>query len=159
MAVCGITDYFSFDGYFEFLAHFREMYPSSDKVFFPNLELRLESVVNGAHQLVEAPLLFLWVRFGGAAQGAGPLLQVSRVAPAHCCARGPLRTVRAGFPRTRLKQAAGASQGGWLCSCVVGRGAPRWQEACTRRVRSRPDCRVARVVRGARGGRAGWPSG
>ena len=37
--------------------------------------------------------------------------------------RSPLRTVRAGFPRTRLKQAAGARRVGVLCSCESGREA------------------------------------
>ncbi len=34
-----ITDYFSADGYFSAHAAFKNCYPDSDKVFFPNIEL------------------------------------------------------------------------------------------------------------------------
>ena len=37
----GIADYFSLDSYFEFCKQHRQRYPDSQKVFFPNLELRL----------------------------------------------------------------------------------------------------------------------
>ncbi|MFY9262638.1 MAG: AAA family ATPase [Actinomycetaceae bacterium] len=56
--VFGITDYFSFDSYFEFKKRYSEKYPESDKVFFPNLELRLDIAVHdqGAH--VNVHLIF-----------------------------------------------------------------------------------------------------
>lgn len=38
----GITDYFSADGYFTFIEKFKAKYPDSNKVFFPNIEFRLE---------------------------------------------------------------------------------------------------------------------
>lgn len=41
VAVLGIADYFSLDGFFEFKKQFSQRYPNSAKVFFPNLELRL----------------------------------------------------------------------------------------------------------------------
>jgi len=40
--VFGITDYFSIDNYFTFTKKFKEEYPESQKVFFPNIEFRLE---------------------------------------------------------------------------------------------------------------------
>ncbi len=43
IAVFGITDYFSLDNYFTFISKFREFYPNSDKVFFPNIEFRIDS--------------------------------------------------------------------------------------------------------------------
>lgn len=38
----GITDYFSAEGYFTFIEKFKAKYPDSKKVFFPNIEFRLE---------------------------------------------------------------------------------------------------------------------
>lgn len=38
----GITDYFSADGYFTFIEKFKKKYPDSKKIFFPNIEFRLE---------------------------------------------------------------------------------------------------------------------
>ncbi len=38
----GITDYFSADGYFTFIEKFKTKYPDSKKIFFPNIEFRLE---------------------------------------------------------------------------------------------------------------------
>jgi ABC-type lipoprotein export system ATPase subunit len=40
--VFGITDYFSVDNYFIFIEKFFKKYPDSEKVFFPNIEFRLE---------------------------------------------------------------------------------------------------------------------
>ena len=37
VVVFGITDYFSADSYFAFLKRFKERYPDSKKVFFPNV--------------------------------------------------------------------------------------------------------------------------
>ncbi len=54
----GITDYFSADGYFSARAKFRQSYPDSDKVFFPNIELRTNDVVNKAQEEVNIHLIF-----------------------------------------------------------------------------------------------------
>lgn len=54
----GIADYFSFDGFFSFLDIYHRLYPNSTKVFFPNLEIRLNEVVNGAAEVVDFHLLF-----------------------------------------------------------------------------------------------------
>lgn len=56
--VFGITDYFTFDTYFKFLKEYRSRYPQSDKVFFPNLELRLPNSVNKSGQHVNFHMLF-----------------------------------------------------------------------------------------------------
>lgn len=58
VAVIGITDYFSLDAYFEFSAQYKQRYPDSDKVFVPNLELRLNETVNKATELVHIHVLF-----------------------------------------------------------------------------------------------------
>jgi len=48
--VFGITDYFSLDNYFSFIEKFKERYPKSEKVFFPNIEFRIDSKnKNGEH--------------------------------------------------------------------------------------------------------------
>jgi len=49
--VFGITDYFSFDAYFEFVDRYSTQDPTSTKTFFPNIEFRLsESISNdGGH--------------------------------------------------------------------------------------------------------------
>lgn len=49
----GIADYFSLDGYFAFKDQYNRCYPDSDKVIFPNLELRLNETVNQAVELVD----------------------------------------------------------------------------------------------------------
>jgi len=43
VAVFGITDYFSVDNYFAFIQKYRSQYPDYEKVFFPNIEFRLDS--------------------------------------------------------------------------------------------------------------------
>ena len=48
--VFGITDYFSLDKFFVFKSRFQEKFPSSIKVFFPNIELRLNESVNTAQE-------------------------------------------------------------------------------------------------------------
>lgn len=52
VAVIGITDYFSVDEFFNFLDKFYTKYPDSSKVFFPNIELRLNESVNPAQEEV-----------------------------------------------------------------------------------------------------------
>lgn len=50
ISVFGITDYFSVDNYFLFIEKFKKRYPKSDKVFFPNIEFRIDSKnKNGEH--------------------------------------------------------------------------------------------------------------
>jgi len=56
--VFGITDYFSVDGYSTALAKFQERYPDSGKVFFPNIELRTNDVVNKKQEEVNVHLVF-----------------------------------------------------------------------------------------------------
>lgn len=43
VSVLGITDYFSIDNYLNFVQIFKHKYPNSEKVFFPNIEFRLDS--------------------------------------------------------------------------------------------------------------------
>jgi ABC-type lipoprotein export system ATPase subunit len=54
----GITDYFSADSYFAARDKFKERYPTSTKVFFPNIELRTNDVVNKEQEEVNIHLLF-----------------------------------------------------------------------------------------------------
>ncbi|MDX9860736.1 MAG: hypothetical protein RBS99_07435 [Rhodospirillales bacterium] len=42
----GITDYFSYEGYFSVVVRHREKYPQSTKVFFPNIEFRLSEAIS-----------------------------------------------------------------------------------------------------------------
>jgi len=58
VCVIGITDYFSADNYFSFIEKFRSKYPQSDKVFFPNIELRLEVSVNRTAEEVNIHIIF-----------------------------------------------------------------------------------------------------
>ena len=54
----GITDYFSADGYFSVHEKFRMRYSDSDKIFFPNIELRTNDVVNKNQEEVNIHLVF-----------------------------------------------------------------------------------------------------
>jgi len=54
----GITDYFSADCYFAAVAEYRRRYPNSPKIFFPNVELRTNYVVNKAEEEVNVHLIF-----------------------------------------------------------------------------------------------------
>lgn len=56
--VFGITDYFSADVIYETIARHRELFPDSRKVFFPNVEFRLNEAVNSAQESVDIHLLF-----------------------------------------------------------------------------------------------------
>lgn len=58
VAAFGITDYFSFDGYRTFTSEYYARHADSGKVFFPNLELRLNEAVNGASDPVDIHLIF-----------------------------------------------------------------------------------------------------
>jgi hypothetical protein len=57
VAVYGIADYFSLDGFFATKKRFEELQPDSQKVLLPNLELRLNETVNGKQQEVHLHLL------------------------------------------------------------------------------------------------------
>jgi ABC-type uncharacterized transport system YnjBCD ATPase subunit len=54
----GIADYFSLDGFFSFKEEYERRYPSSEKVLFPNLELRLNEAVNRAGESVHFHVIF-----------------------------------------------------------------------------------------------------
>jgi hypothetical protein len=54
----GITDYFSLDGFFVFKESYDRLYSDCDKVFFPNLELRLNEAVNSATEVVDFHVIF-----------------------------------------------------------------------------------------------------
>jgi energy-coupling factor transporter ATP-binding protein EcfA2 len=54
----GITDYFSADCYFAAVTEYRKRYPTSLKIFFPNIELRTNYVVNKAEEEVNVHLIF-----------------------------------------------------------------------------------------------------
>jgi len=54
----GITDYFSADGYFSTVAEYNVRHSDSSKVFFPNVELRINEVVNKKGDHVNVHLLF-----------------------------------------------------------------------------------------------------
>lgn len=54
----GITDYFSADGYFSTIKNYSDRFPGSPKVFFPNVELRTNDVVNKKQEEVNIHLLF-----------------------------------------------------------------------------------------------------
>lgn len=54
----GITDYYSLDNFFEFKEAYRKLYPDDNsKVFFPNLELRLNIAVHTGGQEVNIHLI------------------------------------------------------------------------------------------------------
>jgi hypothetical protein len=53
VAVLGITDYFSLEPFFAARKRFEDRYPDSEKVLFPNLELRLTESVNAGLDLVD----------------------------------------------------------------------------------------------------------
>lgn len=46
VAAFGIADYFCADEFFEFVGQHKQRYPDSQKVFFPNIEMRLNETVN-----------------------------------------------------------------------------------------------------------------
>jgi len=54
----GIADYFSACGYLSTREKYKERYPDSTKVFFPNIELRTNDVVNKEQEEVNIHLLF-----------------------------------------------------------------------------------------------------
>lgn len=56
--VIGITDYFSIENYLKFKKHFSKKYPKSTKVFFPNVELRLDVSVNRDAEEINLHVIF-----------------------------------------------------------------------------------------------------
>ena len=58
VTVIGIADYFSADGYYRVSEKFYEMYPESEKILLPNIELRLNESVNAAQEEVNTHILF-----------------------------------------------------------------------------------------------------
>jgi len=54
----GICDYFSADNYFTFVKKYFELYPDSNKAFFPNIEICTSDVVNNSHEEVNVHLIF-----------------------------------------------------------------------------------------------------
>ncbi len=58
VSVFGITDYFCCENYFKFLEIFKNQYPDSKKVFFPNIEFRLPIAVNKKGEEVNIHLIF-----------------------------------------------------------------------------------------------------
>ena len=72
VAAFGIADYFSFDAYFAVVDEFTKRHPQSSKVFFPNLEVRLNETVNRDVQSVDAHLI---LRPGLTRDSAARLLQ------------------------------------------------------------------------------------
>ena len=54
----GITDYFSAETYFRTTTEYHERYAHTEKVFFPNIELRTGDVVNPAQEEVNVHLIF-----------------------------------------------------------------------------------------------------
>ncbi len=57
VSVIGITDYFKVDNYFTFIEKFQAIYPDSEKVFFPNIEFRLDSK-NSRNEHIQLHVLF-----------------------------------------------------------------------------------------------------
>ncbi|WP_342358020.1 TrlF family AAA-like ATPase [Brevibacterium casei] len=58
VATVAVADYFSLDSYFAVKEKFSEMYPDSNTLILPNLELRLSVAVNRAEQEVNLHLIF-----------------------------------------------------------------------------------------------------
>ena len=54
----GITDYFSAEGYFRTFAEFDKRSPGSGRVFFPNIELCTNDIVNKNHEHVNVHAIF-----------------------------------------------------------------------------------------------------
>lgn len=54
----GITDYFSADSYFSLITKYKEKYPETKKVFFPNLEFRLNESISKDHKNPHIHVIF-----------------------------------------------------------------------------------------------------
>lgn len=53
----GLTDYFSIDNYFRFIGRYKTEYSESNKVFFPNIEFRLDSK-NSRNEHIQVHVIF-----------------------------------------------------------------------------------------------------
>jgi len=86
--------------------------------------------------------------------GIGPVAAAAVIAesgsPGRFPGQGPLRTVRARCPGTRLKQAPGALRAGVLASCVGGRGARDRRRRVSGGFGSLPACHTRPGGRGIR---------
>ena len=58
VAAFGMTDYFNLDSFFEFKEEYTKLYPNDEKVFFPNLELRLNERVSTDGQNIDFHIIF-----------------------------------------------------------------------------------------------------
>lgn len=58
VAVFSLTDYFCCENYFKFLKHHTQKYPNSKKVFFLNIEFRLDVAVNKNGEEVNLHIIF-----------------------------------------------------------------------------------------------------
>jgi len=58
VSVFGITDYFGIENYCRFIEKYHEKYPITKKVFFPNIEFRLEASVNRVAEEVNIHVIF-----------------------------------------------------------------------------------------------------
>lgn len=58
VAAFGITDYFSCENYFTFIEEFKKYHPDSKKVFFPNIEFRLDISVNQQAEEINIHIIF-----------------------------------------------------------------------------------------------------
>jgi energy-coupling factor transporter ATP-binding protein EcfA2 len=56
--VFAIADYFSVQAYYAVAERFYELFPQSNKVLLPNIELRLNETVNGSSHIVDLHLIF-----------------------------------------------------------------------------------------------------
>ncbi len=56
--VFAMTDYFSADNYFTFIQKYKYKYPKSKKIFFPNIEFRLNVSVNSRAEEVHMHVIF-----------------------------------------------------------------------------------------------------
>ena len=54
----GITDYFSADGYFNLIERYKQKHPDTKKVFFPNLEFRLNESISADHKNPHIHVIF-----------------------------------------------------------------------------------------------------
>lgn len=58
VSVFGITDYFCCENYFTFLDYYNQKYPDSEKVFFLNIEFRLDISVNKSGEEINIHVIF-----------------------------------------------------------------------------------------------------
>jgi ABC-type lipoprotein export system ATPase subunit len=54
----GITDYFSCDNYFKLIEKYHKKYPKSQKVFFPNIELRYSEAISKSETNPDVHIIF-----------------------------------------------------------------------------------------------------